>query len=132
MTELPQTKEELIAYGETIGLSIDARFTVERMQSIIMAELKAIESKPTEADKASEKMVMLMIHKTEGDTGSIDVPVAVNGKTWLIKRGVEVKVPAFLVEILQNAIKQVYIQGDVSKEITMREVPAYPFSSRAA
>lgn len=31
-----------------------------------------------------------------------DVFVAVNGRTWLIKRGVEVEVPECVVEVLRN------------------------------
>ena len=49
----------------------------------------------------------------------------------LIRRGEEVEVPAFVVEVLKNAIKEIYAQDDVTRSIVMREVPAYPFSAAA-
>jgi hypothetical protein len=91
----------------------------------------------TELDQApkkkagADKMVMLEIHKVEGDSGSTHVPVAVNGKTWLIKRGERVEVPAFIAEVLQNAIKDVFLFDDQTKSIVKKEMPSYPFSSNA-
>ena len=41
---------------------------------------------------------MLPISRTEKD----DVPVGVNGRTWLIKRGVEVEVPECVAEVLKH------------------------------
>lgn len=34
-----------------------------------------------------------------------DVPVSINGKTWLIKRGEEVEVPGMVYEVLMNSQK---------------------------
>lgn len=34
-----------------------------------------------------------------------DVPVSINGKTWLIKRGEEVEVPAEVYEVLMNSTR---------------------------
>lgn len=34
-----------------------------------------------------------------------DVPVSINGKTWLIKRGEEVTVPGPVYEVLMNSMK---------------------------
>lgn len=50
--------------------------------------------------KTVEKMVKikLPLSRTEKD----DVPVAVNDRTWLIKRGVEVEVPECVAEVLQH------------------------------
>ena len=49
---------------------------------------------------AKEKMVKikLPLSRTEKD----DVPVGVNERTWLIKRGVEVEVPVCVAEVLQH------------------------------
>ena len=51
--------------------------------------------KPIEEKKVKIK---LPLTRSERD----DVFVGVNGKTWLIKRGVEVEVPASVVEVLQH------------------------------
>ena len=123
--ETTETKEELIEYARSLGIDANARFSIESIKTLIRDI-----GKPT-AMATTEKKVKLLIHKTEGDTGSIDVPVSVNGKTWLIKRGMEVIVPAFLVEVLENAIKDIYVQDEVTKTIVKREVPAYPFSAMA-
>lgn len=50
--------------------------------------------------KTVEKMVKikLPLSRTEKD----DVPVAVNDRTWLIKRGVEVEVPECVAEVLKH------------------------------
>jgi len=130
--EASDNKDELLAFARTLSLTVDHRYSIEKLREMIRSEYKAVYAQPTTKDIESERKVMLMIHKTEGDTGSIDVPVSINGKTWLIKRGVEVEVPAYVVEVLQNAVKDVYVQDDVTKSIVKREVPAYPFSSRAA
>ena len=54
--------------------------------------------KKTEAPK--EKMVKIRIPRTSAKQE--DVPVWVNEKSWLIKRGVEVEVPACVAEVLQH------------------------------
>jgi len=130
--ETSDNKDELLAFARTLSLTVDNRYSIDKLKEMIRSEYKVVHAQPTPKDIESERKVLLMIHKTEGDTGSIDVPVSINGKTWLIKRGVEVEVPAYVVEVLQNAVKDVYVQDDVTKSITKREVPAYPFSSRAA
>lgn len=42
----------------------------------------------------------------DGHEYSDDVFVAVNGETYLIKRGVEVEVPLAVAEVLENSMKQ--------------------------
>lgn len=121
-------QDELILIAKGMGLEADKRYSVEKLQSMIIAEQKALSADKTQDDIASEAKVSLLIHKTEGDTGSTHVPVSVNGKTWLIRRGEDVTVPRFIVEVLKNAIKDIYVQDDVTKQIVKREVPAYPFS----
>lgn len=53
----------------------------------------------TTANKA-EKMVKIKLPLSR--TVKDDVPVAVNDRTWLIKRGVEVEVPECVAEVLQH------------------------------
>lgn len=54
--------------------------------------------KKTEAPK--EKMVKIRIPRTKADQE--DVPVWVNERSWLIKRGVEVEVPECVAEVLRH------------------------------
>ena len=62
---------------------------------------KAVAAKPAKEKK--EKMVTIRLPLTRGE--SDDVPVGVNGRTWLIKRGVDVEVPACVAEVLRNREK---------------------------
>jgi len=122
--ETSDNKDELIEHAKSLGVDANARFSIDSIKQLIRDSDKT-------APVTTEQKVKLMIHKTEGDTGSIDVPVSVNGKTWLIKRGMEVIVPAFLVEILEHAVKDIYVQDEITKTIVKREVPAYPYSAMA-
>ena len=49
---------------------------------------------------AKEKMVKIRLPLTR--TEKDDVPVGVNGRTWLIKRGVDVEVPECVAEVLRH------------------------------
>jgi hypothetical protein len=122
--ETSDNKEELVEHAKALGIDANARFSIDSIKTLIRDAGKAV-------TVTADKQVKLMIHKTEGDTGSIDVPISVNGKTWLVKRGMEVIVPAFLVEVLEHAVKDIYVQDEVTKDIVKREVPAYPFSAMA-
>lgn len=124
--------DDIIEYAKGIDLPLDKRLGIDKMKAQIRTEMAVRNSTPAPADIASQKLVKLIIHKTDSDTGSLVVPVSVNGKTWLIKRGVEVTVPAFVVEVLENAVKDVYVQNDMQKPPELRQSPAYPFSTSAA
>ena len=56
------------------------------------------ETKKTAAPK--EKLVKIRIPRTKADQE--DVPVWVNERSWLIKRGVEVEVPECVAEVLRH------------------------------
>lgn len=56
------------------------------------------ETKKTETSK--EKLVKIRIPRTKADQE--DVPVWVNERSWLIKRGVEVEVPECVAEVLRH------------------------------
>ena len=51
------------------------------------------------------KMVKIKLFKDSKNYTS-DVFVAVNGRTYQIKRGVEVEVPEYVAEVLRNSEKQ--------------------------
>ena len=58
-----------------------------------MSETKKIE-------ETKEKLVKIRIPRTRADQE--DVPVWVNNRSWLIKRGVEVEVPECVAEVLMH------------------------------
>lgn len=58
-----------------------------------MSETKKIE-------ETKEKLVKIRIPRTRADQE--DVPVWVNNRSWLIKRGVEVEVPECVAEVLRH------------------------------
>ncbi len=62
---------------------------------------EAVESADETAKEEGPKMVKLKLPLTRGEKD--DVIVGVNGKTWLIKRGEEVEVPASVFEVLKNS-----------------------------
>ena len=64
-----------------------------------MAEATKTATKATET--AKEKLVKIRIPR-ERDRQD-DVFVCINGRTWLIKRGVEVDVPECVAEAIRNA-----------------------------
>ena len=63
----------------------------------------------------AEKMVKIRIPRTKADQE--DVFVSVNQRTWLIKRGVEVEVPACVAEVLRH-------QEEMLEEIMLFEEAA--------
>lgn len=66
-----------------------------------------------EAEK--EKLVKIRIPRTKADQE--DVPVWVNNRSWLIKRGVEVEVPECVAEVLRH-------QEEMLEEIMLFEEAA--------
>lgn len=71
-----------------------------------MAEVKATAAKPKTAK------IKLPLSKYEKD----DVYVAINGKSYLIKRGIEVQVPAAVVEVLENRERMLRMAYDFEEE----------------
>ena len=63
-----------------------------------MAETNKTEAKVT---AAKEKLVKIRIPRDRNRDD--DVFVCVNGRTWLIKRGIEVEVPECVAEVIRNA-----------------------------
>ena len=57
-------------------------------------------SNTAKGNPPKEKMVKIKLPLTK--TEKNDVYVGVNGKAWLIKRGVEVEVPECVVEVLRH------------------------------
>ena len=71
--------------------------------------------KPKSETDYLEELVEVMLFK-DSDRYSDDVPVTLNGKTWLIKRGVKVMVPRKVKLVLDDAMKQGGIAADCDEE----------------
>ena len=59
-----------------------------------------------EKEQAAEEMVRFRIPTGRSDLDKQDVFVAVNGKSYLIKRGETVELPKSVVEVLENSEAQ--------------------------
>lgn len=70
-----------------------------------MAENKATENKAAKAKTPKKVKIKLPLTRTEKD----DVYVGLNGKGYLIKRGVEVEVPYGVAKILERREKMLSI-----------------------
>lgn len=55
---------------------------------------------------AQERRVRVMVPVSDQNPQDTDIPVIVNGRTTLIRRGEEVEVPASVAEVLQHSVKQ--------------------------
>lgn len=110
------------------------------------AEAKAVQS--TDKAKSLEGMspkqaaqhhhdpkIEIYIPQTSDAGGNRDVPVAVNGMQWTIKRDEWVPVPYRVYEALLHAEEKRYDlrNNDIGQmEVTERKVPSYAFNTRNA
>lgn len=127
---------ELLEYARSLGLTVTSRYSSPKLRGMIVEHqgsknaeaVDSIDAPEPEFDQNAflHQKVKVSIHKTDSDTGSLMVPVGVNGKIWLFKRGETVEVPRFVVEVLQNAIKDIYIFEDSTGDVLKRSVSAYP------
>lgn len=68
-------------------------------------------------NERGEKLVKIKLFKDNGRY-SKDVFVGVAGRTWLIKRGVEVEVPEIVAEVLELSMKQDNATAELIKKET--------------
>lgn len=82
-------------------------------------------------EAAFKKLVTVTIHRTDKPGGNQPVPIGVNGRNILVRRGTPVEMPLPFFLALKNAQQLIYTlhddgKGDFSMEA--ETVPAYPFS----
>lgn len=82
---------------------------------------KKVDKKLDDVQKNEPRINIVL---SEDDKDTQPVQVGVNGRMYVIKRGVRVSVPKAVVEVLQHAVKTVYPSGDLNSP---REVLQYPF-----
>jgi hypothetical protein len=72
--------------------------------------------KATKVNAPEEKMVEIELFY-DGERYKDDVPVILNGKAFLIKRGERVKVPEAYAEIIRNSLKQNALAADMMNKL---------------
>nr|DAI52500.1 MAG TPA: V-type ATP synthase subunit E [Caudoviricetes sp.] len=106
VTAPEKTAEEVLAEAkaQAAELLAEARAQAEALLSAARSQAEASPvGGPVPA--APEKMVRIRLQKDNWRYRD-DVFVGVNGKGWLIKRGVPVEVPENVAEVLENSIRQ--------------------------
>lgn len=80
---------------------------------------------------ANDPKVRLIVGQTPMPGGKDPVPVAVNGKTLVIQRGMEVELPYRFYLALEAAIREEVTQDEKSGELHISTVTNYPLQVRA-
>lgn len=102
------TKKEMAAQAAE-PQQAEAHVVDEKTAEQVEVEAKAAARRPlkvAEDDDPAMEMQEVLIPVNPAEPKDTDVVVGLNGKLWRIKRGVSVKVPKAVVEIIQNSQKQ--------------------------
>jgi len=118
-------RDAVINYATTLGLSFSPQIGLVKLKERIALEL---DGDTSNGEPIKEVRIKIIIHKTENDSGANNVPISVNGRTFLINRGEEVSVPESVVDVLNNAVREIFKYNDDTGEMASKEVQAYPFS----
>lgn len=94
------------------------------------AQVKTVASDGVRRDAKGRRLYKIVIHATEEAPEGDVVPLAVNGVTFPVKRGIETDVPEEYVHVLRNAVTRVYDRGVMAdgQERKVRDVPSYPWT----
>ena len=101
---------------------IDINELVAQIEAKVREELKAEMNIPVRKGPSEEELrianekVKVRLYKDRGKL-SDDVVVIVNGRTFVIQRGVEVEVPRYVAEVLQNADEQRGYAVDIMEKL---------------
>lgn len=72
------------------------------------------------AEVQKVKTVRIIIDETRDSTEMQNVPVGVNGRMWIIKRGEEVEVPLEVLEVLDHAVVEKTVKLEGGAEVTKK------------
>lgn len=92
------------------------------LPAAVQQELKNREKTDTKITQntTEKKVEMVKIRITKTKERSDDVVVSVNGKRWQIKRGVDVEVPDYVAEVLENTRKMDELAMERMEEATKK------------
>lgn len=108
------TEEALAKVREQAkGIIAAAEKEADRIKSGGAAEVDMEAIRDREA--GMKELVDVCLFK-DGDKYKDDVFVGVNGRTWVIKRGVTVKVPRYVKEVLDNSMTQILAASEAVNE----------------
>ena len=104
--ELTDNREEEITITKTSLEQMIEAALQKRMEENKIQPDKPVETEETvRLKKYYEEKVTVNLF-LDNDKYKEDVIVSVNGKTWQIQRGVDVQVPRYVAEVLDNSMKQ--------------------------
>lgn len=121
MAQKTQTAEEILANAKAQEEKIVAEAKAEAAK--IVAEAKA---QVGAATKDPEDLVYVRLFK-DGDKYKDDVFVAVNGRAYQIQRGVTVKVPRYVADVLEQSMEQ----DNATANLIEQESSSYEADARA-
>ncbi len=129
-------KHELKRFAdESYGLPLSLAMSVETMRMHIHNHCKDnnLETPTSIAGNKEGKLVdnhqkriTINVSASEGEHGSMPIFIGLNGKGYMIPRGINVDVVPGLVEVLQNAMQDKITQ-DKEGELLHSSVLTYPF-----
>ena len=117
------TREELIAHGSEIGVTLDKRMSLETMVS----RISAFEQREQEEESGNAReTVRIIIAKSADAGGDQPIPIPHNGVHNVLARGEPIDCPVHLLEHLDHAIATVITQDDNGNTVE-RQVQRYPY-----
>lgn len=126
--------EELKEKAKELGIKLTGNPSEDTIRKRIRETLGIADNadqdgKPPQqsAKKNSDSKKEYLIQIATDKENKQAVPVGVNGKVYRIKRGVKVKVPAAVVEVLNNAV-QTHYEEDENGDLQPIESFSYQFT----
>ncbi len=107
------------------------RITKHCVENDLPLPTAKIEMKRAAGKNKDVKYIKIKIAQSEKPGGTEPAFVGVQGVGYMIPRGIEVEVPASVVEVLKNAVQDIVTQDDEGV-IYHNDMPTYPFSVIAA
>lgn len=96
---------KILEEAEAKAAQIVAEAQAKAKETEEAANAKAAAAKEAEAKGDGTELVTIQLFK-DSEKYKDDKFVAVNGKTWQIKRGVPVQVPKYVADVLEQSMKQ--------------------------
>ena len=123
---MSETLPALKAQADELGITYANNIGEDTLQKKIDEALGNFDGSDTPEltkDTASQPDDNVTVRLQEDETNKHDLPLGVNGKTYLLKRGEDVSVPRDVYEVLKDCVEDHY-DGDGNK--TRRQ--SYPFT----
>jgi len=127
-------KHQLKFYAKnTLGLALSLSMTEGTMRERIQEHCakndidQPVAKVQGTRGKKHDKYITINVAKSDKKNGSEPAFVGVQGVGYTIPRGINVAVPASVVEVLKNAMQEIVTQDPDDGQIYKEEVMTYPF-----